>query len=221
MNIESYTQLTHLQISIYYQDRVKEILLPFGNGVKLRSLDISDPVHEHIFYLRNVIFATRLEKMSLFSASPQNMEQANLSALPFLTCLQFVSPSSAVLQTLSICSSLQSLDVFDYKQTTLPSAFSLLTHLKGLIVSGCSFAQFPACLLHLSQLESLCVSCNQPAFHLSGSILGLAKWPNLKSLDISDCWQSRFPVESQLLLGQLQEQLRDSSSSCKFRLGDR
>ncbi len=215
-NIESYTQLTHLRISIYHNDRVKEILLPFGNGVKLRSLDIWGPCHEHVFHLRNLTFATHLEKMSLYSASPQNIEKANLSAFPFLTRLQVSTPKCAVLQALSLCSSLQRLYLSDYKQTMLPSTFSLLTQLKVLSISGCSFAQFPACLLHLSQLESLCVSCNQPAFHLSGSILGLAKWPNLKSLDISDCWQSRFPVESQLLLGQLQKQLKDCNSSCKF-----
>lgn len=39
-DIEGYTQLTHLQIPIQRQDTVKEILLPFGNDVKLHSLDI-------------------------------------------------------------------------------------------------------------------------------------------------------------------------------------
>ena len=155
--------------------------------------------------------------MSLYGASPQNVEQANLSALSSLTCLQCMGPNRALLQALSLCSSLQSLYVSNFKQTRLPSTFSLLTQLKVLIISECSFAEFPACLLHLSQLECLCVSCNQPAFHLSGSILGLAKWPNLKSLDVSDCLQARFPVESQLLLGQLQKQLRECSSSCKCR----
>ena len=200
---------------------MKEILLPFGNGVKLHNLDIWGPCHEHIFHLKNLTFATRLEEMSLYSASPQNIEQGYLSALPFLTQLQFMSPSRAWLQTLSLCSSLQCLYVSGYQQPTLPSSFSLLTHLKGLIISGCSFAQFPACLLHLSQLESLCVSCNKPAFYLSDSILCLAKWPNLKSLEISDSWQSQFPVESQLLLGQLQKKLRDCSSSCNFSFSHR
>ena len=220
-NIESHTQLTHLLISISYKDRVKEILLPCGNGVKLRRLDIWGPCHGHIFHLRNLTFATRLEKMSLSSAFPQNIEQVSSSALSFLTCLQCVSPDRALLQTITLCSSLQILHVFCYQQTTLPSTFSLLTQLKGLILSGCCFAQFPICLLHMSQLESLRVSCNQPAFHLCGSILGLAKWPNLKSLDIGDCWQSQFPVESQLLLGQLQKQLRGCNSSCKLNFGRR
>ena len=218
-NIESHTQLTHLQISMYHQDRVKEILLPIGTGMKLRSLDVwGPPGHEHIFHLKNLTFATRLEEMSFYDASPQNIEQANLSALSFLTCLQCMSTNCALLQSLSLCSGLQKVYVLDYKQATLPSTFPLLTQHKSLIISGCSFAEFPACLLYMSQLESLCVSCNQPAFHLSGSILGLAKWPNLKSLDISDCWQSRCPVESQLLLGQLQKQLKDCNPSCKFNL---
>jgi len=130
-DIKSYTQLTHLRISIYHKDRVKEVLLPIGNGVKLYSLDIWGPCHEHIFHFRNLIFATCVERMSLYSLSPQNIEQANLSALPFLTRLQLLSPSCALLQTLSLCSSLQSLYVSDYKQTTLPSTFSLLTQLKG------------------------------------------------------------------------------------------
>ncbi|DBB07102.1 TPA: hypothetical protein ACH3X1_011681 [Trebouxia sp. C0004] len=218
-NIESYTQLTHLRISIYHADTVMKIILPLGNGVKLRSLDMWGPCHQHIFHLRNLTLATRLEKISAYSASPQNIEQANLSALPFLTQLEFMSPSCVLLQTLSLCSSLQYLYVSGCQQPTLPSSFSLLTHHKSLIVSRCSFAQFPDCLLHLSQLETLIVTCHKPAFHLSDSILCLAKWPNLKSLDIGDCWQSQFPVESQLLLRQLQKQLRDCSSSCKFTFG--
>ena len=143
--------------------------------------------------------------MSLYGASPQNVEQANLSALSSLTCLQCMGPNRALLQALSLCSSLQSLYVSNFKQTRLPSTFSLLTQLKVLIISECSFAEFPACLLHLSQLESLWVSCNKPAFLLSDNILCLAKWPHLKCLDISDCWQSQFSVESHLLLGQLQK----------------
>ena len=89
--MESYTQLT----SICHFGTVKEITLPFGDGVKLRSLDISGPCHEHIFHLRNLTYATRLEEMRLYSASPQNIEQANLSALSFLSCLQCMSPSWA------------------------------------------------------------------------------------------------------------------------------
>ncbi len=131
-NIESHTQLTHLRISMYHQDRVKEILLPFGNGVKLRNLDVWGPGHEHIFHLRNLTFATCLEKMSLYDASPQNIEQANLSALSVLTRLQVSTPKRAVLQALSLRSSLQRLYLSDYKQTTLPSTFSLLTRLKVL-----------------------------------------------------------------------------------------
>ncbi len=70
-NIESHTQLTHLQISMYHQDRVKEILLPIGTGMKLRSLDVwGPPGHEHIFHLKNFTFATRLEEMSVYDASP-------------------------------------------------------------------------------------------------------------------------------------------------------
>ena len=167
-------------------------MLPFGDGVKLRSLDTWGAGHEHIFHPRNPTLATCLEKISLYSASPQNIEQANLSALPFLTQVQLLRPDCALVQTLLLCSSLQKLRITGYQQTTLPSIFSLLTHLKGLIMVGCRFAQFPACLLHLSQLESLRVSCNKPAFRLSNSILGLAKWPNLKSLDISDNWQLPF-----------------------------
>jgi len=220
-SIESYTQLTHLRISISPPDTVTELILPFGDDVKLRSLDIWGPLHEHIFHLRNLTCATPLEQMSLYDVSLQNIEQANLSALPFLTCLQFISPSWALLQTVSLCSSLQKLYVSDFKQKTLPSTFSLLTQLKDLILSGCSFAEFPDCLLHLSQLENLYVSCNKPAHHLSDSILGLAKWPNLKSLDISDYLQSRFSVEPQLLLGQLQKQLKDCNSSCKFNFSRR
>jgi len=216
-SIESYTQLTHLQIFISHPDTVQELTLPFGDGVKLRSLDVWGPCYEHTLHLRNLTLATCLEKMSLYGASPQNIEQANLSALSSLTCMQCMGPNRALLQALSLCSSLQSLYVSNFKQTRLPSTFSLLTQLKVLIISECSFAKFPACLLHLSQLECLCVSCNQPAFHLSGSILGLARWPNLKSLDVSDCLQARFPVESQLLLGQLQKQLRECNSSCKCR----
>ncbi len=218
-NTESYTQLTHLRISIQSKDTVKEILLPAGFVVKLRSLDIWGPCHEHIINLKNLTFATQLEDMRLYSASPQNIKQLDLSALPFLTRLQLMDPNCALLQTVPLCSSLQSLYVSAYEQTALPSTFSLMTQLKVLILRGCSFAQFPACLLHLSQLESLCVSCNKPAFRLSNSILGLANWPNLKSLDISDCCGSQFPVESQLLLGQLQKQLRDCNSCCKFNSG--
>ena len=216
--MESYTQLT---LSICHFGTVKEITLPFGDGVKLRTFDISGPCHEHIFHLRNLTYATRLGEMCLYSASPQNIEQANLSALSFLSCLQCMSPSCALLQTLSLCGSLQKLYVSDYKQTALPSTFSLLTQLKSLVLSGCSFAEFPACLLHLSQLESLWVSCNKPAFLLSDNILCLAKWPHLKCLDISDCWQSQFSVESHLLLGQLQKELRGYNPSGKFRLGHR
>jgi len=221
-NIESYTQLTHLRISVHHQNTMKEILLPFGQGVKLHSLDIWGPCQEpHTFHLRSLTCATRLEKMSLYDASPQNIEQANLSALPFLTCLRFISPSCALLQTLTLCSSLQSLYVSDYHWTTLPSTFSLLTQLSGLTICQCNFAQFADCLLHLSQLERLCVSCSKPALHLSDSILGLATWPNLKSLGISNYSQSRFSVESQLLLSQLQKQLKDCNSSCKFNFSRR
>jgi len=215
-NIETYTQLTHLRISIQSEDTVKEILLPFSDGVKLRRLDIWGPSHEHTFHLRNLTLATRLKDIYLCSSSPQNFEQAKLSALPFLTQLRVARPNCAWIQTLTLCSSLQSLYVFDYEQPTLPSSFSLLTHLKTLSINGCSFAQFPDCLMHLSHLESLSVSCDKPGLHLSDSILCLAKWPNLKYLDISDRSQRVFPVESQLLLGQLQKQLRDCSSSCKF-----
>ena len=198
-----------------------ELILPFGDGVKLRSLDIWGPLHEHIVHLRNLTCATPLEQMSLYHVSLQNIEQANLSALPFLTRLQFTSPTWALFQTLSLCSGLQTLYVSDNKQTTLPSTFSLLTQLKDLVLSGCSFAEFPDCLLHLSQLERSYVSGSKPALHLSDSILGLAKWPNLKSLDISDYSRSRFSVESQLLLGQLQEQLKHCNSSCKFNFSRR
>ena len=100
-NIESYT-LTHLQISIHRQDTVKEILLPFGNCVKLQSLGICGYCHEHTFHLKNLTLATRLEKMSLYSESPQNFEQANLSSLPNLTQLQVKSPNCALLQTLTM-----------------------------------------------------------------------------------------------------------------------
>ncbi len=181
-NIESYTQLTHLRICISPPDTVTELVLPFGDGVKLRSLDIWGPLHEHIFHLRNLTCATPLEKMTLYDVSLQNIEQANLSALPFLTSPQFISPSWALLQTLSLCSSLQKLYVSDYKQTTLSSTFTLLTQHEDLVLSGCSFAEFPDCLLHLSQLERLYVACSKSALCLSDSILGLAKWPNLKSL---------------------------------------
>ncbi len=218
-DIESYTQLTHLQISIHRQDTVKEILLPFGNDVKLHSLDIWGPCQElHTFHLRNLTLAICLVEMSLSSRSPQNFEQADLSALPFLTKLQVTDPNCAFFKTLMLCSSLQSLYVLGYEHPTLPSSFSLLTHLKSLIMDGCSFAQLPDCLLHLSQLENLCVYCNQPTFHLSDSILCLATWPNLKSLEISVCqpWQSQLLIESQLLVSQLQKQLRNCSSSCNF-----
>ncbi|DBA70024.1 TPA: hypothetical protein ACH3X2_012322 [Trebouxia sp. C0005] len=172
------TQLTHLRIFIYHIDRVKEILLPSGNDVNLHKLDVWGPCCEHIFHLRNLTLATQLEKLSC--TSPQNIEQINLSALHFLTRLQLMIRHYALLQSVSLCRSLHSLYVSDCKQTRLPSSFSLLTQLKELIISGCSFAQFPACLLHLTQLETLCVSCHKPAFLLSNSILGLAKWPNLK-----------------------------------------
>jgi len=220
-NIDSYTQLTHLFIRC--KDTVKEVLLPFGNGVQLQTLTIHGPGrdHEHIFHLRNLTSATGLEEMSLYSTSPQNIGQAGLSALPFLTSLLFMSPDCALLHTLSLCSSLQGLYVPDCKQTTFPSNLSLLTQLKDLMIKGCSFAHFPDCLLHLSQLESLVVCCNKPAFHLSNSILCLAKWPNLKLLSFSNYYYNfpelLFSVESQLLLYQLQKQLRDCNSSCKFQ----
>ena len=93
-SIESYTQLTYLRISIYHPGTVKEIILPFGDGIKLRSLDIWGPCHQHMFHLRNLTLATGLEKMSLYYASPQNLEQADLSASPFLTQLELMSPDS-------------------------------------------------------------------------------------------------------------------------------
>ncbi len=215
-NLESYTQLIHLRISIKSEDTVKEVLLPSSDGVKLCRLEIWGPSHEHNFHLRNLTLATCLKDINLCYASPQNFEQADLSALPFLTQLRVARPECAWLQTLTLCSSLQSLHVFDYEQPTLPSSFSLLTNLRTLSVSGCSFDQFPDCLLHLSHLESLSVSCDKSDFHLSDRILCLAKWPYLRYLDISVSSQRSFPVESQLLLGQLQKQLRDCSSSCKF-----
>ncbi len=213
-NIESYTQLTQLQIQC--KDTMKEILLPFGHGVQLQSLSICGASHEHTFCLKNLTWATHLKEMGLGIESPQNFEQVNLSALLFLTQLQVSNPDHALLQTLSLCSSLKSMYVACHKQTTLPSSFSLLTQLKRLHINLLSFAQFPDCLLHLSQLESLFVVCNEPALHLSNSILCLAKWPNLKSLSIGRSAQSLFPVESQLLLCQLRKQLRDCNSSCEF-----
>ncbi len=218
-SIESYTALTHLRICTHHPYTVKKTVLPAGDGVKLRSLDIWGSYHQHIFHLRNLASATHLEKMSLYSASPQNIEHIHLLALPFLTQVQLMHPDCALLQTLSLSSSLQYLCVSGYQQPTLPSRFSLLTQLKSLIISQCNFAELPDCLLHLSQLEMLGIYCSTPVLQLSDSILGLAKWPNLKSLDIVDCSQSQLPVESQLLLGQLQEQLRDCTSSCKFSFG--
>ena len=215
-NIESYTQPTQLWISIQSEDTVKEILVPFSAGVKLRRLDIWGPSHEHTFHLNNLTLATRLKDIYFCSASPQNFEQANLSALPFLTQLRVARPNCAWLQALTLCSSLQSLYIFGCKQPTPPSTFSLLTHLKTLSVNGCNFAQFPDCLFYLSRLESLSVSCDKPGLHLSDSVLCLAKWPNLKYLDISERSPSVLAVESQLLLDQLQKQLRDCGSSCKF-----
>ena len=193
---------------------MKEILLPFGIGVQLQNLGICGPGHKHTFCLRNLTWATRLKEMSLGIESPQIFEQANLSALLFLTHLQVLNPNHALLQTLSLCSSLKSLFVSCDKQTTLPSTFSLLTQLKCLLINLLSFAQFPECLLHLSQLEILHVSC-KPAVHLSNSILCLAKWPNLESVSINGSAQSLalFPVQSQLLLCELRKQLR---SSCEF-----
>ena len=134
-DIESYTQLTHLQISIHRQNTMKEILLPFGNDVKLHSLDIWGPCQElHTFHLRNLTLALCLVEMSLSSRSPQNFEQADLSALPFLTKLQVTDPNCAFFKTLMLCSSLQSLYVLGYEHPTLPSSFSHLTHLKGQIL---------------------------------------------------------------------------------------
>ena len=95
-NIESHTQLTHLAISMYHQDIVKEILLPTSNGVKLLSLDVwGPPGHEHIFHLKNLTFAARLVQMSSYDASPNNIEQADLSALSSVTCLQCMSRNCA------------------------------------------------------------------------------------------------------------------------------
>jgi len=108
-SIESYTQLTHLQIRINHPDTVKEIILPFGDDVKPRSLELWGPARLHFFHLRNLTLATRLEEISLYSASPQSIEQANLSALPFLTEVQLMEPDFALVQTLSLCSSLQKL----------------------------------------------------------------------------------------------------------------
>ena len=51
-NVKSYTQLTHLQIFISHPDTIQELTLPFGDGVKLRSLDASGPCYEHTLHLR-------------------------------------------------------------------------------------------------------------------------------------------------------------------------
>ncbi len=210
-------QLTLLQIQC--KEQVEEIILPFGNGVQLQSLDICGPGHEHTFCLRNLPWARCLKEMSFGIESSQKFEHADLSALFCLTHLQVPKPSRALLQTLSLCSSLKSLYVSCHKQTTLPSTFSLLTQLKRLSIDLLSFAHFPECLLHLSQLETLYMSCSGPDFHLSNSILCLATWPNLKLLNISaQCGTvyQHFSVESGLLLCELRKQLRYCNSSCKF-----
>ena len=217
-DLSSCSSLVNLRISSL-GDTMKQVVLPSGPDVMLQDLSVetmSQDMHEYVMV--NISKATLLTEVAFTSAYPSNFRDGGWPLhLPNLRKLRLTGLSCDLPSAVTSCPNLQHFAVTDHDQTTLPLWLSSMTQLTCLRIHSGMLEQFPEQILQLSQLKSLLVSliC-ETNFVLPRVLLCCAEWPNLTTLHI-DVGQENVPLESQLVMLQLELLIKLHNAGCEVR----
>ena len=198
---------------------LKQLLLPCGEVVRLQHLRIKGgSQNDAEFAMKNFGAAQGLSSLELHHAYPSNLTPASWPMeMPCLQEIKLNGPGNVSPQWMAY-SHLQCLSLARYQEASLPEWFSGMTPLKTLTLFNCVLGQFPENVLQLTQLESLCLSNNVPAFVFSDNVLCIAFWPHLRSFLLEAGLSAPFSLESKMILLQLKQRLHQFNPMCNMTL---
>ncbi len=199
-------------------DNMKQIVLPSGPKVMLQEIAVGSTWSKdrHDYVMANIGKATQLTEVKFMYAYPSNFRDGKwLVHLPNLCNLQLVGLSCDLPSAVTSCPDLQHFVVSDQEHGTLPLWLSSMTQLTYLRIDDGRLEKFPEHILQLSQLRYLIVS-SKLDFVLPKVLLGCAYWPNLTYLHIA-VGQENVPLESQLIMLQLEMLIKPYNASCEIR----
>ena len=199
-NLSQATQLTCLDISWDDSaDDINRVVLPCGQGVSLLNLTLAfqDQGGGLADFLSNLGAASQLQKVFLDSISAPDLEHVPWpQAMPGLTSLRALYMTCSLPFEWSQYSALQELDLEGMMHATLPDWFSELKQLKSLTLAQSSLTEFPLCLMHLSQLETLDMSCIFTSLTLPMCIRSFCSWKSHTDIlgfqKASHIWQGQL-----------------------------
>jgi len=197
---------------------LRRLILPSGNAVQLQSFCLlfqgqDAPEEQQLHELLNLEAATGLKTLELDRFYPHSLQEAGWpNAMPSLTSLAVLGMPFGPPREWQNYSALVKLKLTDLQSTSLPDWFAQLTGLTCLKLDNSVLEEFPACILHLSQLEKLDLSGLQSPMMIPRAITQLADWPFLTRVDFCqggnrDQFDPALTLDSQLHILHLQEAL--------------
>ena len=219
------TQLTSLHLALVEdEDDVLEcLILPSGHDVSLKHLRLERLKAKgriRLGRIENLAAATQLTKFEIIDCFPDSfVQEAWPPCLPMLEVLNMTGskygPPPQILQYKRLLNLSFDPQPSRYALTSIPDWFSQMTQLQRVAYKSCSFSEFPAPLLALSQLVSLCLSNRVlgERMTLPRAILSVAAWPHLSCLNLRSFWGKKgLSVDSHVMLLQLLEALGTKQS---------
>jgi len=208
------TQLTALEV--VQKDEwslLRRLILPSGNSVQLQTFCLKcegreAPEEQELSELVNLEAATGLQTLELDTYYPRSLHQAGWpQAMPSLTSLAVSNMLFEPARKWQNYSALVKLRLTDMHSTSLPDWVAQLTGLRCLKLDNSFLQEFPACILHLSQLEKLDLSGLLCPMMVPRAVTQLADWPLLTRLDFRQGGNRELTFDSQLHILHLQEAL--------------
>ena len=208
VNLSCCTQLTFLSFEDICS-RLQTVTLPQGDSVQLRDLHMTGCADINpLLVMSNLSCASRLAILEITSVYPSNLRQGDWPlCMPELRVVALRQLDCQLPQQLCKYPNLRDLNLWGLVRSDLPGWFAELTQITSLLLSCSKFTAFPAAIIQLSQLCTLCIKDIEPPMVIGPDITSITKWKRLRVIDLT---ADGYSLDSQLYLLEVYYQLKSA-----------
>ncbi len=208
VNLSCCTQLTFLSFEDICS-RLQTVALPQGDSVQLRELHMTGCASINpLLVMSNLSCASRLVTLEITSVYLSNLRQGDWPlCMPELRVVALKELDCQPPQQLCRYPKLRDLDLWGLVQSDLPAWFAELTQITSLLLSCSKLTAFPAAIIQMSQLCTLCIRDIEPPMVIGPEITSILKWKRLRLIDLT---ADGYGLDSQLYLLEVYYQLKSA-----------